>query len=217
MEGRGCWSGLRSESRILIYAPDPIRVAWKSYQGCVPGQGPIHEIWGMINFDGDLQSLTDGPVISIDNIDNNNDSDTFDPALQALWSPWTRWTAVNSDWFRFPLSDVHCQVNDLNIVRFSVSLGSRTSKTRIFHNAGLMLGQRRSPVLAECLLLSGLHPFSGSSKPFNRQIIQSEFSPTWSCVSLTRSTTSSEWKLFRFDKMEVNSSQIVLIDITIYL
>ena len=40
--------------------------------------------------------------------------------------------------------------------------------------------------------------------PFNRQIIQLEFSPTWSCVSLTRSTTSSEWKLFRFDKMEVN-------------
>ena len=42
---------------------------------------------------------------------------------------------------------------------------------------------------------------------FNRQIIQFEFSPTWSCVSLTRSTTSSEWKLFRFDKMEVNSFQ----------
>ena len=30
---------------------------------------------------------------------------------------------------------------------------------------------------------------------FNRQIIQLEFSPTWSCVSLTRSTTSSEWTL----------------------
>ena len=44
--------------------------------------------------------------------------------------------------------------------------------------------------------------------PFNRQIIQSEFSPTWSCVSLTRSTTSSEWKLFRFDKMEVNCLNI---------
>ena len=37
-------------------------------------------------------------------------------------------------------------------------------------------------------------------QPFNRQIFQSEFSPTWCCVSLTRSTTSSEWKLFRFDK-----------------
>ena len=36
--------------------------------------------------------------------------------------------------------------------------------------------------------------------PFiNRQIIQFEFSPTWSCVSLTRSTSSSEWKLFRFN------------------
>ena len=52
---------------------------------------------------------------------------------------------------------------------------------------------------------------------FNRQVIQFEFSPTWSCVSLTRSTTSSEWKLFRFDKMEVNSFQILLIDVTLYL
>ena len=41
--------------------------------------------------------------------------------------------------------------------------------------------------------------------PFNREIIQLEFSLTWSCVSLTRATTSSEWKLFTFDKMEVNS------------
>ena len=40
--------------------------------------------------------------------------------------------------------------------------------------------------------------------PFNLQIIQFEFSPTWSCVSLTRSTTSSEWKLFRFDKLFSN-------------
>ena len=55
------------------------------------------------------------------------------------------------------------------------------------------------------------------SSPFNRQIDlnqinQSEFSLTWSCVSLTRSTTSSEWKLFRFDKIEVNCFQILLID-----
>ena len=54
-------------------------------------------------------------------------------------------------------------------------------------------------------------------QPFNRQILQSEFSPTWSCVSLTRSTTSSEWKLFIFHKMEVNCFQILLIDVTFYL
>ena len=47
--------------------------------------------------------------------------------------------------------------------------------------------------------------------------MQSEFSPTWSCVSLTRSTTSSEWKLFRFVKMEVNRFQILLIYVTFYL
>ena len=41
--------------------------------------------------------------------------------------------------------------------------------------------------------------------PIYRSVILLEFSPTWSCVSLTRPTTSSEWKLFRFDKMEVNS------------
>ena len=46
--------------------------------------------------------------------------------------------------------------------------------------------------------------------PLYRQIIQSEF-------SLTRSTTSSKWKLFRFDKMEVNCFQILLIDVTFYL
>ena len=51
--------------------------------------------------------------------------------------------------------------------------------------------------------------FNISAWPFNRQIIQFEFPPTWSCVSLTRSTTSYEWKLFRLDKMKVNSFQIL--------
>ena len=41
-----------------------------------------------------------------------------------------------------------------------------------------------------------------------------EFSPTWSCVSLTRSTTSGEWKSFRFDKMDVDYFQILLINVT---
>ena len=54
-------------------------------------------------------------------------------------------------------------------------------------------------------------------EPFSRQIILLEFSPTWSCVSLTRSTTSSEWKLFKFDKIEVNKFQILLINVIFYL
>ena len=37
-------------------------------------------------------------------------------------------------------------------------------------------------------------------------------SPTWSCVSLTRSTTSSEWKIVRLDKMKVHDFGILLID-----
>ena len=49
----------------------------------------------------------------------------------------------------------------------------------------------------------------------NRQIIQLKFSPTWSCVSLTRSTTSNEWELSRFDEMEVNDFEILLIDVTL--
>ena len=55
------------------------------------------------------------------------------------------------------------------------------------------------------------------SYPFNDQIIKLEFSPTWSCVSLTRSTTSSEWKLLRLDKMEVNDFEILVIYVTFYL
>ena len=53
-------------------------------------------------------------------------------------------------------------------------------------------------------------------KPFNCQIIKFEFSPTWSCVSLPRSTTTSEWKLFRFDKMKVNYFQLLLIDVKFF-
>ena len=51
-------------------------------------------------------------------------------------------------------------------------------------------------------------------KPFNHvnhQIHEFEFSLTRSCVSLTRSTTSGEWKFLRFDKTEVNYFQILLI------
>ena len=62
-----------------------------------------------------------------------------------------------------------------------------------------------------------IRPLEDRLQPFNRQIIQFEFSPTWSCVSLTRSTTSSELKLVRFDKMEVNCFQILLVDVKFYL
>ena len=51
-------------------------------------------------------------------------------------------------------------------------------------------------------------------KPFNHgdhQINEFEFSLAWSCVSLTRSTTLSEWKILRFDKTKVNYFQILLI------
>ena len=54
--------------------------------------------------------------------------------------------------------------------------------------------------------------------PFTAKLFNLNFHPcTWSCVSLTRSTTSSEWKLFRFDILEVNSFQILLVDVTFYI
>ena len=34
------------------------------------------------------------------------------------------------------------------------------------------------------------------------------------CVPLTRLTTSNEFKLFRFDKVDVNDDEIELIDVT---
>ena len=50
-----------------------------------------------------------------------------------------------------------------------------------------------------------------SHQPFDRQIFQLKFPSTWSCVSLTRSTTWSEWKLFGFDKIGGNDFQILMI------
>ena len=41
-----------------------------------------------------------------------------------------------------------------------------------------------------------------------------KFSFAWSCVPLTRSTTLSEWKLLKFDKVEVKDSENLLIYIT---
>ena len=36
----------------------------------------------------------------------------------------------------------------------------------------------------------------------------------WSAFSLTSSTTASQWKLFRFDKMDINEFDILLTDVT---
>ena len=44
---------------------------------------------------------------------------------------------------------------------------------------------------------------------FTRQVIVLDISPTWNCVSLTRFTTSGVRKKIRFNKMEVNSFQII--------
>ena len=78
------------------------------------------------------------------------------------------------------------------------------------------LALARSPMRVEKNGRVHLYVQISCFQPFECQIIQFEFSPTWSCVSLTRSTASSEWTLFRFDKMMVNNFQILLIDVTFY-
>ena len=52
---------------------------------------------------------------------------------------------------------------------------------------------------------------------YNRQVIDFKFSLPWSFVSPTRVTTSSGWKLFRFDKIEVNDFEILLINVMFYV
>ena len=47
-------------------------------------------------------------------------------------------------------------------------------------------------------------------------ILLTHFSLTGSYVSLTRSTTLSEWKLLRFDKMEVNDFELLLINAMLF-
>ena len=47
--------------------------------------------------------------------------------------------------------------------------------------------------------------------PFNHQVIYFEFPHTSSCVSLVRSTISSEWKLFILDNMGVNCSWLIYV------
>ena len=66
----------------------------------------------------------------------------------------------------------------------------------------------------ECYMMDypGVNPLT--AKFFNLNFHPLEVVPRWRC---RWSTTSSEWKLFRFDKMEVNCFQILLIDVTFYL
>ena len=54
--------------------------------------------------------------------------------------------------------------------------------------------------------------------PFKRKIIIIfELSSTWSCVWLMWFKILWEWKLFRFDKMEMNACEISLIGVTFYI
>ena len=69
--------------------------------------------------------------------------------------------------------------------------------------------------------ISDCHIYMGKklNLVLNLYIIQLEFPSTWSCVSLRRNPKlqASEWKLFRFGKLEVDYFQILLLDITLYL
>ena len=52
--------------------------------------------------------------------------------------------------------------------------------------------------------------------PLTAKIFNWNFRPV-EVASLTRSTTSSEWKLFRFDEMEISDFEILLINVKFHL
>ena len=107
------------------------------------------------------------------------------------------------------------KLNNLNFRPLEVVSRYREPQLQVDENYSCLFNFRSIICKSWCL---SIHYVSNNCDlTLYPQIIQSEFSPTWSCVSLTRSTTSSEWKLFRFDKMEVNCFQILLIDVTFYL
>ena len=102
------------------------------------------------------------------------------------------------------LAESNCDKIIIVIVSWQPWLSNNHGSLALYY---LMLGLRlrRSPNIkttsVQRLVFAGFRPLRFSV--VTAKNIQSEFSPTWNCVSLTGSTTSSEWKLFRFDKMEV--------------
>ena len=67
-----------------------------------------------------------------------------------------------------------------------------------------------STAISNILIISASGPSTYKGGPRAERV---NFSPTWSCVSLTRSTSSSEWKLVKVDQMEVNEFEIFLINL----
>ena len=70
------------------------------------------------------------------------------------------------------------------------------------------MSQRPEPFSVRILL--------GLTLGFTRQVILFEFSATWSCVSLPRTTTSSGWRLLTFASFENKKLQMLILKHTFY-
>ena len=75
---------------------------------------------------------------------------------------------------------------------------------------------RRWPNIVQMIYKNVLCLLGYHSNPLTAKLFNLNFHSLEVSVSLTRSITSSDWKLFRFDKMEVNYFQILLIDVTFH-
>ena len=113
---------------------------------------------------------------------------------------------LDDEHFKYRLERVHAQFSLIFSIEYNYILINNDIFTA---NEGLVVCRYGIPRLYLVCIIR-LNPIT--AKLFNLN-----FSPTWSCVSLTRSPTPSEWKLFRFDKIEINTFQILLVDFTFYL
>ena len=120
------------------------------------------------------------------------------PEMFAGMVCWDKW--VTGDIYPILLNVLKAECRTLLLM-----LADTRSVTKLFKSVSVLFSLSRYPIKhkrsIQCSFNVG--PLSltlAQHQPFNCQIIPFEFSPTWSCVSLTRSTISSEWKLFRFHK-----------------
>ena len=98
--------------------------------------------------------------------------------------------------------EVACSASDRQCSNFESCVWRTVSSQSSHHPQEVLLAQFSLYVHKGGLKPDSFH-FTTVSYSFNCRIILLEFSLTCSFVSLTRSTTSSEWKLFRFDKIKI--------------
>ena len=117
---------------------------------------------------------------------------------------------IMSNWIRRRLRVIRVQILFISTVQLVLFGSSRWSSLAYKCPGGVAHSSiyshpSKHETLSQYWVNDGPSSKKLAQQPFNCQISQLEFSLTWSCVSLTRSTTSNEWKLFRFDKSNIGS------------